>query len=282
MHVQGPSLEKDKSSHITWESTSDECVINDLTPKYKEPTIACEIKTDDCVVNEFYTAVSRSVSSCGQLSESVCPKPTASANLPRTNEVSISSDSLRSTHAAVAESAPTAGAERIECDFLQSLKTFRLSNVKNLIVAHLNVNGIRNKFVDIVQILNENTIDVLFISETKIDQSFTTAQFNIPNFRCLRSDRNAHGGGILVYIRSDLAFRRRDDIEGQVLGPVESLIVEFVVRQEKWLFSCLYSPHNKHKSACCSSIERIFDYIQNEQITTKFVLGDMNINLLSA
>ena len=55
---------------------------------------------------------------------------------------------------------------------------------RNLILAHLNVNSIhvRYKFYEISKILNGNCTDIFGISETKIDASFTSAQFRIPDF----------------------------------------------------------------------------------------------------
>ena len=43
-------------------------------------------------------------------------------------------------------------------------------------------------------------IDILMISETKLDYSFPEAQFYIEGFRTpFRLDCNKHGGGILLY-----------------------------------------------------------------------------------
>ena len=50
-----------------------------------------------------------------------------------------------------------------------------------------------------------NNIDILMISETKLDPSFPNDQFHIHGFSELyRFDRNGNGGGILLYIREDI------------------------------------------------------------------------------
>ena len=47
----------------------------------------------------------------------------------------------------------------------------------------------------------KNNIDILMISETKLDDSFPTAQFLLHGFSApYRPDRNSKGGGILLYI----------------------------------------------------------------------------------
>ena len=61
------------------------------------------------------------------------------------------------------------------------LKNLRLKNVNRMICAQLNINSIRNKFNSLVDITNNN-IDILMISETKLDPSFPNGQFHIHGF----------------------------------------------------------------------------------------------------
>ena len=86
-------------------------------------------------------------------------------------------------------------------DLKEILKNLRLKNVNMLIRAQLNMNSIRNKFDSLVNIINSN-IDMLMISETKLDPSFPNGQFHIHGFsEPYRLDRNGNGGGIVLYIR---------------------------------------------------------------------------------
>ena len=94
----------------------------------------------------------------------------------------------------------------VDCNkhFGDYLSSFRKSNLNRLIFAHLNINSIRNKFDQLVNGIKGN-IDILMISETKLDDSFPSMQFLIEGFGPpFRSDRNSHGGGILVYVREDI------------------------------------------------------------------------------
>ena len=134
------------------------------------------------------------------------------------------------------------------------IKVFRRNHAKNLITCYLNVNGFRNKFTEISEMLLGNDTDIMFLSETKLDSSFPVVQFNVSGFKCHRADRNSHGGGILCYVRSDLPHRRRTDLENVISEPTESLVIELIVRREKWLLIGLYSPHNRHKRECCKNI----------------------------
>ena len=66
-------------------------------------------------------------------------------------------------------------------DVIKSIGNFRVNHPKNLIVCHYNVNSIRNKFHELSSLLTDQSVDVLAISETKLDDSFPRAQFQILN-----------------------------------------------------------------------------------------------------
>ena len=83
------------------------------------------------------------------------------------------------------------------------LKALRLNNANKLVIDYLNINYLRNKFEFLNSLIKDN-IDILMISETKLDQSFPTNQFMINGFSipfCL--DRNDKDGSIILYIRQD-------------------------------------------------------------------------------
>ena len=72
------------------------------------------------------------------------------------------------------------------------------------IIAQLNINSIRNKFKFLEKDICAN-LDILLISETKLDDSFPSAQFLLDGFsKPYRLDRRSNGGGILLYIRDDI------------------------------------------------------------------------------
>ena len=64
---------------------------------------------------------------------------------------------------------------------IDTLKDIRTKNQDRVIIGHLNVNSIRNK-IEFLSNLVQGNIDIFLVSETKIDDSFTTSQFLIPGF----------------------------------------------------------------------------------------------------
>ena len=86
-------------------------------------------------------------------------------------------------------------------------------------MSHLNINSLRNTFNDLSDLFSDKLVDILFISETKLDSTFKQGQCEVPGYKhyIFRQDRNAHGGGISAYFRADLPVRQRPDLE--LLGP---------------------------------------------------------------
>ena len=54
----------------------------------------------------------------------------------------------------------------------------------------------------------ESKVDILVVSETKLDSTFPTNQFYIHGFtKPYRLDMNRNGGGVLMYIHKDIASK---------------------------------------------------------------------------
>ena len=76
------------------------------------------------------------------------------------------------------------------------MKAIRRGNANKLVFAHKNINLIGNKS-ELLVIQVKGNIDVLIISETKIDYSFPFGNFLIDGFsKPYRIDRDAFDGGI--------------------------------------------------------------------------------------
>ena len=88
-------------------------------------------------------------------------------------------------------------------DILQNLRT---KNVDRIVIGNLNVNSIVSKF-DELKILVKDKVDILILTETKLDESFPAAQFNIEGYKSpYRQDINRNGGGVLIYARDDIIW----------------------------------------------------------------------------
>ena len=61
-------------------------------------------------------------------------------------------------------------------DVYKTINNLRIKNINKIIIATLNVNSITGKFEQLKTIISGN-IDILVITESKLDESFPSAQF---------------------------------------------------------------------------------------------------------
>ena len=148
-----------------------------------------------------------------------------------------------------------------------------------MLIGHYNVNSFRNKFYEMSPVFTDIDIDILGISETKLDESFPHEQFRIEEYRCHRRDRTDRGGGIIVYIKSDIPQRRRFDLEMKLKDGIELIAIEIIVRKEKWLFLNIYKPPKVNNALLIDTIAAVMS-ITEGSISSTFIVGDININML--
>ena len=108
------------------------------------------------------------------------------------------------------------------------LQALRLKNVDRIVIGQLNINSIRNKIGLLGDLIHEK-VDILLVSETKLDQSFPPAQFYLKGFSQppYRLDRTKEGGGLLLYIRNDITSKQLSPtFEG-----IECIIIKLIIRK---------------------------------------------------
>ena len=151
-----------------------------------------------------------------------------------------------------------------------SLKELNKKKLNCPIIAQLKINSTRNKF----QFLEKEVcadLDILLISETKLDDSFPPAQFLLDGFsKPYRLDRSSNGGGIFLYVR--------DDIPSLLLinsNKTESIFAEINFRKKKWLVCASYNPHKSNISNHLHDLSKGLDnYIRSYD--NILLLGDFN------
>ena len=125
-------------------------------------------------------------------------------------------------------------------DAKKGLKEIKLQSPDKLILGYLNISLVRNKFEALTYII-DNNIDLLLISETKLYDSFPTAQFQMKGLSVpYKYDGNGKGGGLPLY--------ECEDIQSKVLISkskcnIQSLSGTVNLRKRKYFLNCSYNPH---------------------------------------
>jgi hypothetical protein len=126
--------------------------------------------------------------------------------------------------------------------------------------------------------LTGSSLDVFALSETKLDESFTMSQFQVSQYSLYRRDRNAYGGGVMVFIKNIIPHCCRNDFQNLMVNQVEGIVLELTISKNKWLICLLYKPPNVTDSLFVSMFVNLIESMLNE---TKYimVLGDLNFNM---
>ena len=82
-------------------------------------------------------------------------------------------------------------------------------------------------------------VDILMLSETKLDSTFLSTQFLINGFSVPhRLDQNSKGGGILLYARDKIIVLPQNRYSLSL--HIKVLFFELNLRNQKWLVCSLY------------------------------------------
>ena len=129
-----------------------------------------------------------------------------------------------------------------ESDPLQLLKKLKISNLNRLVIGHLNINSLRNKF-ESLKLLIKGNIDILVLTESKLDNTFPLQQFAIEGYSMpFRLDNSATSGGVIIYVREDIPSRELTS--HTAIDNFEGIFLEINLRKTKWLIFGGYN-HNK-------------------------------------
>ena len=145
----------------------------------------------------------------------------------------------------------------------------------DLSILQLNIRSIRNK----LDFIKDNFMDsnILCFTETHLDINIQTDFLHIPDYsEPYRKDRNCHGGGILMYLNSELVHNSKTELEVYL---DDSIWEEIKVKNTNFLIGLFYSPkpHDLNFFNCLNlNIEKALEVSKN-----LIILGDMNEDLLN-
>ena len=161
-------------------------------------------------------------------------------------------------------------------------------------MGHLNINSVVGK-LDQLKVLIVNNIDILVLTETKMDSSFPNAEFRIDGFSSpFRFDRNRFGGGVLIYVREDITCKQ---LTKHILpDEMEGIFDEINLRKTKWLLFDGYRPPRqqaeyflKHVIYAIDTyrqtfhkflLARDFNLEETDPIMSKFLFNNNSKNLV--
>ena len=141
-------------------------------------------------------------------------------------------------------------------------------------VCNINIRSIRNKLEFLHNFMDE--FDVVTVTETHLDPTVSDDDLILDSFskNIFRKDRNNAGGGLLIYIKDDIAVHRRRELENHV---DETIWVEVRGKGQNFLLCNTYRPEwtdAEYWTRLNHAIEIGYQINCNIVIT-----GDLNSNL---
>ena len=114
----------------------------------------------------------------------------------------------------------------------------------------------------------------MIFSETKLDDSYPTAQLMIDGYsKPFRLDKTSHSGCILIYVRTDIPCKL---LENHLFCEnIQGIFLEINFRKSKWLLLGTYHPPNQNDQFYFSNIGRALD-IYTQKYDKMLLVGDFN------
>ena len=160
---------------------------------------------------------------------------------------------------------------------IDSSVTSVLSQSHHLSFIHYNVQSILNKLDILTTELSD--FDILAFTETWLHPNISDEELQIQSFcKPERKDRmNDPHGGVLIYIKDTIHYKRRLDLEP---AGIECIWTEIILRNKHILFGAFYRPPNS-SVMYHSTIEDSIHLALDTGIPDVVITGDFNYNLLS-
>ena len=147
-------------------------------------------------------------------------------------------------------------------------------------MASLNITSLLKHIDEVRIILDKQNIDVLAINETRLDDNISDLEVNVRGYDIIRRDRPLNGrsgGGVCFYIRSNINYSIRKDLQNQLF---EILSIEIRKPNSKpFVVTTWYRPLHSPVELF-SHLDTLLGKLDSENVE-HFLMGDMNCNLLS-
>lgn len=150
----------------------------------------------------------------------------------------------------------------------------------NLIISHLNIRSLYNKFEDFKTYVLSHNFDIFLLSETWLSACIHNFMIDIPGYSLFRLDRvTGKGGGVAIYVRNCNNIKHIKVIETDNTFGIENLWITCKINGNKVCIGCIYRPPDTNYR----SLQFLEDILAEILISSDnvFCLGDFNLNYLN-
>ena len=145
--------------------------------------------------------------------------------------------------------------------------------IRLLRLCHINIRSLCKEKIRALKVFS-GQYDVITLSETHLDPLGVYDHLKLDGYHdILRRDRKKGGGGVAIFIRECIPFKRRQDFEA---NNVEALWVQLNTLEGKVLIACCYRPPTQNDF--WDNFGNVLENVKEDTTKYLFILGDINAN----
>ena len=164
-----------------------------------------------------------------------------------------------------------------QCSFIENANCLGF-NTNNFNCASININSIlcQSRLSQIESIMKHNNLAIFAIQESKLDSSKDPSCYKIEGYNVIAKNRpTGRGGGLLLYIRGDIAFRHLPNLENNT-PCLEHIAAEVFIQNKRILFNNIYRPPNCDKTTFLHNLSSTIETIRQNNFFMTTWMGDTN------
>jgi len=168
------------------------------------------------------------------------------------------------------------GFSRDDLDLFKEVHDIRVKFANHVIMSHLNVNSVGSKISEIRELQRRCQLDILVLSETKLDASYKQEIIDIDGYHCVRQDKRANSGGLLTYISKDIPFSIGNT--SICNDEIECFSIELNISEERIMLLCMYKNPRADPVTFKNFLEETYENI-SDSYDNVIIIGDLNFNM---
>lgn len=162
------------------------------------------------------------------------------------------------------------------------LSNLSLPSNNTLSILNLNIRSIPKNlqyFVDNIMHNSSFKLNIIGFTEIRLNPGITSL-YNLPGYQLFVNTRNVYGGGVAIYVESELEASLLQELTIS-FDYIETVCIEVSNLPRKSLNICVYRPPNGNFANFCDTLSNILSSAYTKKYSHINIFGDFNINLLT-
>ena len=143
-------------------------------------------------------------------------------------------------------------------------------------ILYFNARSVFPKLDELVSLVDIHTPDIICIVESWLDKDIADSEISIADYASLRLDRDRHGGGVLIYLKSSFCFSTLPNPTSGI--ELLIIVIQYDILPARICLSVFYRP----PSSGPESLDAVCDYfnsINSAQFTNFVLIDDFNVDV---